>query len=196
MADQPRSAIVTLLFTDIVNSTELLQKLGEDKAQRAFEAHHKALREAVFANNGQELEWLGDGIFAEFPSAADAVRCAIAIQRSTKRSLQGQRLQIRVGVSGGEVFRGESGYFGETIVVARRLCDTAEAGQVLCSGVIAGFLAVANSTSKASTSPRRSGKSSLHQLLPLRRPHSSWCSRSLTPGRDRSPEGLDRPPSR
>src|SRR5512145_3321800 len=124
MADQARSAIVTLLFTDIVNSTQLLQKLGEDKAQRVFEAHHQALRDATFANNGQELEWLGDGIFSEFPSAADAVRCAMAMQRSTRRSLQGQRLQIRVGISGGEVFRSESGYFGETIVVARRLCDS------------------------------------------------------------------------
>jgi class 3 adenylate cyclase/S1-C subfamily serine protease len=141
MTDEPRSAIVTLLFTDLVNSTPLLQKLGEDKAQRVFEAHHQALREAAFSNNGQELEWLGDGIFAEFPSAADAVRCAMAMQRSTRRSLQGQRLQIRVGISGGEVFRSETGYFGETIVVARRLCDSAEAGQVLCSAVIAGFLA-------------------------------------------------------
>jgi class 3 adenylate cyclase/S1-C subfamily serine protease len=141
MSSQAQSAIVTILYSDLVNSTQLLEKLGEEKARRVFEAHHAALREAAHGHAGQELEWLGDGILAEFPSAADAVSSAIAMQKTTRRAIEGQKLQIRVGIASGEVFRREGGYFGETMVVARRVCDSAEAGQVLCSGVVADFLA-------------------------------------------------------
>ena len=132
---------VTLLFTDLVNSTELLQRVGDEKAQHIFQAHHRMLKDAVAANGGHEVKWLGDGLMVAFPSAANAVRCAIAMQQAARRRVAGERLAIRVGLNVGEALREETDYFGTPVVVARRLCDRAEGGQVLCSAAVAHLLA-------------------------------------------------------
>ena len=59
---EPSSGLVTLLFTDLVGSTELLARTGDTEAQRIFSAHHQLLAEAVAAHGGQEVKWLGDGL--------------------------------------------------------------------------------------------------------------------------------------
>src|SRR5439155_1482774 len=132
---------VTLLFTDLINSTELLRRVGDERAQRIFQAHHKLLRDAVAANGGHEGEWLGDGLMVAFPSAAAAVRCAVAMQQAARRRVGGERLVIRVGLNAGEALREETDYFGTPVVVARRLCDRAEGAQILCTQLVAGLLA-------------------------------------------------------
>src|SRR5713226_2264985 len=132
---------VTLLFTDLVNSTELLKRMGDEEAQRIFRAHHKLLSDAVVAHGGHEVKWLGDTLMVAFPSAADAVRCAIAIQQSARRPAAGVRLGIRAGLRVGEALREEAEYFGTAVVVARRLCETASAGQILASSMVSGLLA-------------------------------------------------------
>src|SRR5262249_51306334 len=72
--------------------------------------------------------------------AAEAVRCAIAMQQAARRRAAGERLSIRVGLNVGEVKREESDYFGTPVVIARHLCDRAEGGQILCSAVVPGLL--------------------------------------------------------
>jgi TolB-like protein/class 3 adenylate cyclase/Flp pilus assembly protein TadD len=134
------SGTVTLLFTDLVNSTQLLSRAGDESGHRIFEAHHQLLSDAVKAYGGHEVKWLGDGAMVVFPSAADAVRCAIAMQQRAWRA-PGERLQIRVGLHVGEALKKESDYFGTAVVIARRLCDRANAGQILCSNLVAGLLA-------------------------------------------------------
>ena len=134
-------APVTLLFTDLVNSTELLARAGDERAQRIFQAHHRLLTRCVAAHDGQEVKWLGDGLMTVFASPADAVRCAVAMQQSARRRAAGERLSIRVGLNVGEVRRDESDYFGTPVVIARRLCDRAQAGQILCSALVPGLLA-------------------------------------------------------
>lgn len=141
MNTQPRAATVTLLFTDLVNSTVLLQRAGDEQAQRIFQAHHKLLKEAVAANGGHAVKWLGDGLMVAFPSAADAVRCAVAMQQASRRPVAGEHLAIRVGLNAGEALREETDYFGMPVVIARRLCEHAAGGQILCSTVISGLLA-------------------------------------------------------
>ena len=86
------------------------------------------------------MKWLGDGLMVAFPSAADAVRCAIAMQEAARRA-PGERLSLRVGLHVGEALKQESDYFGTAVVVARRLCENAAAGQILCSSLVAGLLA-------------------------------------------------------
>src|SRR5713226_2847046 len=95
------SALVTILFTDLVNSTELLSRAGDEEAQRIFRAHHDLLAEAAAAHGGHEVKWLGDGLMVAFPSAADAVRCAIAMQEASRRPIRRERLAIRVGLTAG-----------------------------------------------------------------------------------------------
>ncbi|MGH8973953.1 MAG: ATP-binding protein, partial [Acidimicrobiia bacterium] len=135
------SALVTILFTDLVGSTELLSRAGDEDAQRIFRAHHSLLAETAAAHGGAEVKWLGDGLMAAFSSAADALRCAIAMQQTSRRPVAGERLAIRVGLNAGEAFRDEADFFGTPVVVARRLCDQADTGQILCSELVAGLLA-------------------------------------------------------
>ena len=139
---QRSTALTTILFTDLVASTELLQRAGDEDAQRIFKAHHKLLRDAVAAAGGHEVKWLGDGLMVAFPSAADAVRCAIGMQHASRRPAPGgERLEIRVGLHAGEALIDESDYFGTTVVIARRLCDSAGAGEVRCSALVSALLA-------------------------------------------------------
>jgi class 3 adenylate cyclase/tetratricopeptide (TPR) repeat protein len=135
------SGLVTLLFTDLVGSTELLSRAGDEEAQRIFSAHHQLLAEAVAQHGGQEVKWLGDGLMVAFPSAADAVSCAITMQQAGRRPVAGEHLAIRVGLTAGEALRDAVDYFGTPVVMAKRLCDRAEAAQILCSDLVAGLLA-------------------------------------------------------
>ncbi|MEY2425543.1 MAG: eukaryotic-like serine/threonine-protein kinase, partial [Actinomycetota bacterium] len=75
--------IVTVLFTDVVNSTQLLDDLGEEQAEKIRRDHFSAIRAAVAEHAGEEVKTLGDGFMIVFGSAVDALRCAVAIQRTT-----------------------------------------------------------------------------------------------------------------
>ena len=137
-----RAAITTILFTDLVDSTDLMQKVGDESAQGLFQAHHRLLQDAVTATGGEELQWMGDGVMVAFASTADAVRCAIAMQKAAVQQVGGHRLEIRVGLNVGETLQQEngSGYFGTPVVIAKRLCDKASAGQILCTNTVSGLL--------------------------------------------------------
>jgi class 3 adenylate cyclase len=130
---------VTMLFTNLVGSTELLEELGDDGAEQVRRTHFRALRDAVLARDGQEVKNLGDGLMVAFPSALDAVDCAIDMQRAVSRYNGDQvdgNLQVRVGLHVGEPIRREDDYFGTPVVIAKRLCDAAAGGQILASGLV------------------------------------------------------------
>jgi class 3 adenylate cyclase len=135
------SALITILFTDLVGSTELLARAGDEEAQRIFRAHHDLLAKTAAAHGGEEVKWLGDGLMVAFPSAGDAVRCAVAMQQASHRPVHGESLSIRVGLNAGEALRETSDYFGTAVVIARRLCDRADGGQILCTETVVGLLA-------------------------------------------------------
>jgi class 3 adenylate cyclase len=141
MTQDRGSALTTILFTDLVNSTELMQRAGDEDAQRIFKAHYQLLRDAVSANGGSEVKSLGDGLMVAFASAADAVRCAIMMQQASRRRVGGERLAVKVGINAGEAMSEGNDYFGTPVVVARRLCDRAGPGQILCGAVIESLLA-------------------------------------------------------
>jgi len=136
-----RATTTTILFSDLVGSTELMQRAGDDDAQLLFKAHYQLLRDAVSANGGAEVKSLGDGLMVAFASTADAVRCAIAMQQMSRRPVNGERLVIKVGINAGDALRDEGDYFGTAVVTARRLCDRAGPGQILCSSLVEGLLA-------------------------------------------------------
>jgi DNA-binding SARP family transcriptional activator len=127
---------VTLLFTDQVSSTEMLQRLGDEEAERLRRAHFKLLREVAGAHGGTEVKNLGDGLMVAFASAVDAVVCAIAIQQAVHRGPEADTLKVRVGLNVGEPIVDEDDYFGTPVVVAKRLCDAADAGQILAADVV------------------------------------------------------------
>ena len=132
------AGVVTLLFTDQVNSTETLQRLGDDAAERLRRTHFALLREVAGAHGGQEVKNLGDGLMVAFASAIDAVACAIGIQQAVHRHRQqaDEAFAVRVGLNVGEPIVDEGDYFGTPVVVAKRLCDAADANQILASDVV------------------------------------------------------------
>ena len=84
----PQSGIVTLLYTDLVNSTVHLQRIGDETGADTFQAHHNLISEALSLCGGEEVQWLGDGVLAAFSSTADAVRCAISIEQTARRPIK------------------------------------------------------------------------------------------------------------
>ena len=136
------AGVVTLLFTDLVGSTELLSALGDDRAEDLRRLHFRLLRQAVADAGGQEVKNLGDGLMVAFASAADAVACAARMQRAVHRHNRRHpegALLVRMGVHVGEPIRDEDDYFGTAVVVAKRLCDRAEGGQILASELVRGL---------------------------------------------------------
>jgi class 3 adenylate cyclase/tetratricopeptide (TPR) repeat protein len=127
---------VTLLFTDLVDSTGMLERLGDEAGDTLRRVHFRLLSEAIAQHGGREVKRLGDGIMAVFTSAVDAVSCAVDIQRSSESG----DLQVRVGVNAGEVTSEEDDYFGTAVHVAARLCQAADGGQVLASGLVRGLV--------------------------------------------------------
>ncbi len=140
-----RPTTATILFSDLVNSTELLQRVGDETAQRVFETHHRLLRDAVAAHGGAEVKWTGDGLMVAFNSATAAVRGAIAMQQAARRPAAGEQLQIRVGLQVGEALRHDAtDYFGTTVVIASRLCALAKAGEILCTATVRALISDAS----------------------------------------------------
>ena len=130
--------IVALLFTDLVGSTELIERLGDAEAESLRRTHFRLLRSAVKATEGQEVKNLGDGLMVVFPSAVAAVNCAVAMQRSVdaQNRERGGALQVRISLHVGEPIREGDDYFGTPVVVASRHCAVAEGGQIVASDLV------------------------------------------------------------
>jgi DNA-binding SARP family transcriptional activator/class 3 adenylate cyclase len=134
--------VVTFLFTDLVGSTELLGDLGEEAAEEARRSHFGLLREAVAAHGGSEVKTLGDGLMVAFDSPLAGLRCAVTIQKTAAvaQSRAEKPLAVRVGLHAGQPMRDEQDYHGTPVVVAKRLCDRAEGGQILASVLVADLI--------------------------------------------------------
>jgi class 3 adenylate cyclase len=130
------AGVVTFLFTDLVGSTALIDRLGDDVADEVRRGHFELLRQAVAESGGQEVKNLGDGLMVSFVSPVAALSCATAMQRAVADS----GLELRVGLHAGEPALEGDDYFGTPVVVAKRLCDLARGGQIVASELLAGFV--------------------------------------------------------
>jgi len=145
---------VTVLFTDVVGSTELMARLSPDQAEAGRARHFSSIRGALAVHRGAEVKTLGDGFMATFDSTADAVGCAVTMQRAVARDNEkdpGQEIGLRIGLSTGEVTVEDGDCFGLPVVTASRLCAAAEGGQILASEVVRMLI----------------GEGSIHRLEPL-----------------------------
>jgi class 3 adenylate cyclase len=139
-ADARDPGIRTVLFTDMVDSTSLTQKLGDEMAMELLRVHDRVVRDALTALNGREIKHTGDGIMASFVSAAAAVRCAAQIQRELAQRTREQKnhpVKVRIGGAAGEPVERGSDIFGSTVQLAARLCSHAEPEQIVVSSVVA-----------------------------------------------------------
>jgi adenylate cyclase len=133
-----RTRVVTLLFTDLVASTEIAHRLGEDAAEDYRRDHLRLLRQAVSSCGGEEVKNLGDGLMIVFESPSDALACAVAMQQTVEHHNRRatERIDLRVGAHTGEVIQEDDDYFGTAVVTAERLCKVAGPGQILASDVL------------------------------------------------------------
>jgi class 3 adenylate cyclase len=122
----------TFVFTDIVDSTKLLEALGEEKWQKLLKWHDKLLRERIEETGGEVIKQTGDGYFAAFASPAAAVDAAVAIQRALDEEPIAP--DVRIGVHSGQAFHTEDDdYTGQGVHVAARIGALAGGGEILVS---------------------------------------------------------------
>jgi class 3 adenylate cyclase len=131
-------AFRTILFTDIVGSTDLTQRLGDDKAMELLRAHDRIVRSHLEEHGGNEVKHTGDGIMASFASVVRAIHAAIGIQRSLEaRSAEAEHpITVRIGVSAGEPVAEDNDLFGAAVQLAARACNHAAAGSILVSTAV------------------------------------------------------------
>ena len=125
----------TFLFTDIADSTPLVEAIGDEAWQSLVAWHDRTLR-ALFAEfGGEEVDHAGDGFFVAFPEPQGAAECAIAIQRSLAdhRRIHGFAPQVRSGIHAAEAEQARGSYFGKGVHEAARIGGLADAGEVLAS---------------------------------------------------------------
>jgi len=135
--EEPDRMLATVLFTDIVGSTERAVKLGDRAWRELLERHHALIRRELVRFRGSELDVAGDGFFARFDGPARAVRCACAITES----LRGIGLEIRAGLHTGEceVLDGKVG--GIAVHIGSRVAKQAQPGEVLVSSTVKDLVA-------------------------------------------------------
>ncbi len=118
--------LAAIMFTDIVGYTALMGK-DEDKAFALLDKNREIQRPLIEKYNGKWLKELGDGIMAQFHSAYDAVKCAIAIQKAVKLNFDGQ---LRIGIHLGDITNENDDVFGDGVNVASRIQGIADPGGI------------------------------------------------------------------
>jgi predicted ATPase/class 3 adenylate cyclase len=135
-----RTETSTVVFTDLVGSTELAVRLGHEAYETLRRSHFDSLRLAASVHQGKEIKSTGDGLVFCFASAGEAVACMIRMQQAThlaaSRNDPGPR--IRIGASCGEVNRESNDVFGVAVVEAARLCGAAQPDQIVASDLVRG----------------------------------------------------------
>ena len=132
--------IRTVMFTDIVGSTDMTQRLGDHKAMEILEVHDRIVRDALFAEGGREVKHTGDGIMAAFSVATAAIRCGASIQRQLRAGQPkelSETLRVRIGIASGQPVERDNDLFGTTVQLAARLCAYAEPEQIVVATEVA-----------------------------------------------------------
>jgi class 3 adenylate cyclase len=125
-------ALATVLFTDVVGSTELAAQLGDRRWRSLLEDHDAMAGRELEAHHGNLIKSTGDGLLATFDRPASAIRCAQALRESLSR----QGVQIRAGVHTGEVELMDQDVGGMAVHIAARVSSRAETGQTLASRTV------------------------------------------------------------
>jgi class 3 adenylate cyclase len=127
--------IRTIMFTDIVGSTEMTARVGDRMAIELVRAHDALVRRALSRWGGREVKHTGDGIMASFDTSSAAAGCARTIQQAfaSYNVANAEPIHVRIGLHAGEPLEDNNDLFGSTVQLASRLCGVAAADQILVS---------------------------------------------------------------
>jgi class 3 adenylate cyclase len=134
---EPDTVLATVLFTDIVGSTEKATELGDTAWRELVERHHALVRRLLDRYRGSELDTAGDGFFATFDGPIRAIRCA----HEVCAAVPSLGLEVRAGLHSGECERIEDKLGGLTVNVGARVAALAEGGEVLVSSTVKDLVA-------------------------------------------------------
>lgn len=133
----PERVLATVLFTDIVGSTDRAAQLGDRGWRDVLERHHAIVRRRLAEFRGDELDTAGDGFLAAFDGPGRAIECALAVTHEMPEL----GLQIRAGIHTGECERLDGKLAGIAVAVGARIASTAQPGEVLVSGTVQDLVA-------------------------------------------------------
>jgi class 3 adenylate cyclase len=135
--EEPDTVLATVLFTDIVGSTEKLAELGDVRWRELVERHHALVRQQLGRFRGREIDTAGDGFFASFDGPIRAIRCAHAITES----LRDLGVEIRAGLHTGECELVGDKITGIAVNIGARIAAQAGPGEVLVSSTVKDLVA-------------------------------------------------------
>jgi class 3 adenylate cyclase len=131
-ASEPERALATVLFTDIVASTETAARLGDRRWRDLLERHDAIVRRQLGIHRGREVKTMGDGFLATFDGPARAIRCATAIAAAVREI----GLEVRAGIHSGEVELIDDDVGGMAVNIGARVGALAGPGEVLVSSTV------------------------------------------------------------
>jgi class 3 adenylate cyclase len=128
---------VTILFSDIENSTLMTERLGDERWIAVLRRHNSIFRRRLEQHSGTEVKNQGDGFMLAFPHPAAALECALAVQEDLEelaaRDSEEERVRVRMGMHVGEVIEEEGDFFGRSVILAARIAAQARGGEILVS---------------------------------------------------------------
>jgi class 3 adenylate cyclase len=139
---EPGRQLVTVMFTDIVNSTDLTEQLGDVTWHKVLGEHRALVRSSLEHTGGTEVGTQGDGFLVRFASPDAAVACGIDIQRrmGTARDAGAFTPELRVGIHAGEAMADDNDLVGRVINLASRVTSAAEPSEILVTEPVADHL--------------------------------------------------------
>ncbi|HET6774872.1 MAG TPA: adenylate/guanylate cyclase domain-containing protein [Acidimicrobiales bacterium] len=132
------SGTLTMMVTDIAESTSFAERLGDRRWIEVLAEHNVLVREQVARHGGTEVKSQGDGFLVVFPSARRAIMAAVDVQRalaSYRDDHPDTPIEVRVGLHTGEIVDVDGDVFGQNVVVAVRITDHAEPSEIVVSGL-------------------------------------------------------------
>ncbi len=129
---EPERALATVLFTDIVGSTEKAAELGDKRWRDLLERHDAIVRRQLQIHRGREVKTMGDGFLATFDGPARAIRCAAAV----RDELAAIGIEVRVGIHTGEVELVGDDVSGMAVNIGARIGALADSGELLVSSTV------------------------------------------------------------
>jgi len=127
---------VTILFSDIEDSTILTERLGDERWLDLLRSHNSIFRKHLSEHGGYEVKNQGDGFMLVFPQPTAALHCAIEVQRAlAERATENpvDEIRVRMGLHTGEAIAEEGDFFGRNVVLAARIAAQARGGEILVS---------------------------------------------------------------
>jgi class 3 adenylate cyclase len=160
----------TILFTDIEGSTQLNESLGDDRWVSLLREHNEIVRTQSGLREGFEVNSQGDGFMLAFPSARNALRCAIGIQRSlAERDPEAPGLRVRIGLHTGEPIREADDFYGTAVNLAARIAAEARGSEILVSSLVRDLVeSTGEFAFEDPTDAELKGLSGMHRLSAVR----------------------------